>query len=84
VSLNFTPPNTPKSGSGADGLSPRQLEIMGWVHKGKSASDIAGILSCSARTVETHIARACERLEVKTRFQAVLKLLDMGLLEPES
>jgi len=62
------------------GVTRRQLECLVWVQQGKSASDIGGILGISGRTVEGHLAKLCERLDVKTRMQAVLKALDLGLL----
>jgi DNA-binding CsgD family transcriptional regulator len=61
-------------------LSRRQLECLAWVGKGKSAGDIGQILGISGRTVESHIARACEVLGVRTRVQAVLRARELGLL----
>jgi DNA-binding CsgD family transcriptional regulator len=65
-------------------VSERQLECLYWVQEGKSASDIGGILGISSRTVEGHLLRACERLGVKTRIQAVLRARELGLLEPST
>ena len=62
------------------GLTQRQLEILGWVEQGKSATDIGGILGISHRTVEHHLEKACTSLGVRTRFQAVLKVRDLGLI----
>lgn len=63
-------------------ITARQLECLAWVQRGKSASDIGGILGISARTVEGHLLKVCQHLEVKTRLQAVLKALDLGLIAP--
>jgi DNA-binding CsgD family transcriptional regulator len=54
-------------------LSPRQLECLEWVREGKSSFDIGEILGISARTVDQHLLTACQRLGVKTRFQAVVE-----------
>lgn len=62
------------------GITNRQLECLYWVQHGKSAKDIGGILGISSRTVEGHIIKICDHLGVKTRFQAVLKARDLGLL----
>lgn len=62
------------------GLTARQIECLGWVREGKSASDIAGILGLSRRTVEGHIARACDIFGVRTRVQAVAEAQSLGLL----
>jgi DNA-binding CsgD family transcriptional regulator len=52
-------------------LTPRQLECLAWVAEGKSAIEIGMILGISDRTVEKHIARACEIFGVNRRIQAV-------------
>ena len=62
-------------------ITPRQLECLGWVQEGKSATDIGGILGISGRTVEGHIQKICDHLGVKTRIQAVLKARDLGLMD---
>lgn len=61
-------------------ITDRQLQCLAWVQEGKSASDIGGILGISSRTVEGHLSKVCAHLNVRTRFQAVLKALDLGLL----
>ncbi|MGH6910105.1 MAG: response regulator transcription factor [Phenylobacterium sp.] len=62
-------------------LSRRQAECLAWVEQGKSAPEIAIILGLSARTVEAYIERACEKLEVRTRIQAVVRARRDGLLD---
>lgn len=61
-------------------ITERQLEILGWVQHGKSARDIGSILGISPRTVEHQLEKVCENLGVRTRFQAVLKVRDLGVL----
>lgn len=63
-------------------VTPRQLEILTWVEQGKSATDIGCILGISHRTVEHHLEKICNNLGVRTRFQAVLKVRDLGLIDP--
>lgn len=62
-------------------LTARQLECLAWAAAGKSASDIGAILGLSHRTVEDHLARAAERLGVRTRMQAVLRAQTLGVLK---
>jgi LuxR family quorum-sensing system transcriptional regulator CciR len=62
-------------------LSRRQAECLGWVEQGKSSPEIAIILGLSARTVEAYIERACEKLGVRTRIQAVVRARRDGLLD---
>lgn len=61
-------------------LSPRQIECLFWARHGKSAGDIGQILGISGRTVEGHLAKACDALGVRTRVQAVVRARDLGLL----
>lgn len=68
----------------APAITTRQLECLAWVREGKSASDISGILGISSRTVEGHLIKLCSHLGVKTRIQAVLKAIDLGLLAPSA
>jgi DNA-binding CsgD family transcriptional regulator len=74
-----TAPAEPRSIAPHD-ITPRQLECLAWVRQGKSATDIGIILGISGRTVESHLARVCEHLSVKTRLQAVLKAQAIGLI----
>ena len=61
-------------------LSPRQIECLFWVQEGKSSRDIGVILGVSHRMVERHVFRACQRLGVRTRLQAVIRARDLGLI----
>ena len=47
-----------------DRLTPRQREILQLVAERHSTKDIAGILSISIKTVETHRAQLMERLDI--------------------
>jgi LuxR family quorum-sensing system transcriptional regulator CciR len=61
-------------------LSPRQTECLFWVQQGKSSRDIGTILGVSHRIVERHVLRACRKLEVRTRVQAVVRARTLGLI----
>ncbi len=61
-------------------LSPRQTECLFWVQEGKSSRDIGIILGVSHRIVERHVFKACHRLGVKTRLQAVIRARSLGLI----
>ena len=61
-------------------ISARQLECLAWVAEGKSAIEIGIILGISDRTVEKHIARACEIFGVNRRIQAVDYARRLGLI----
>lgn len=61
-------------------LSPRQTECLFWVQQGKSSRDIGVILGVSHRIVERHVFRACQKLGVRTRLQAVIQARSLGLV----
>ena len=61
-------------------LTPREVECMRWVLKGKSDTDIGRILEISHTTVKFHIERVKKKLDVKTRTQAVATLVSLGYL----
>jgi DNA-binding CsgD family transcriptional regulator len=56
--------------SQADGLTPRQLEVLGLVAKGNSNREIAELLVISEKTVASHISHIFTRLGVSSRTAA--------------
>ena len=63
-------------------LTERQLECLAWVQAGKSSHDIGGILGVSYRTIDDHVRRACHKLGVRTRVQAISRAISLGYLAP--
>jgi DNA-binding CsgD family transcriptional regulator len=59
------------------GLTPRELEVLAWVTKGKTNPDIAQILGMSARTVQKHLEHIYQKLGVETRTTATVRALKM-------
>lgn len=72
----------PGRGSHAVTLSPREQECLQWVCRGKSSSDIGIILSLSPRTVDSYLEKACSKLRVRTRIEAVASAVRQGLIDP--
>jgi DNA-binding NarL/FixJ family response regulator len=58
-----------------DGLTKREEEILGYLAKGYMYKEIAGLLFISVETVRTHIRNIYEKLQVRTRTEAILKYL---------
>ena len=61
-------------------LTEREKEVLTWVGRGKTSSEIAVILAVSERTVNFHCDQAMRRLDVINRTQAVVKALATGLI----
>jgi DNA-binding response OmpR family regulator/DNA-binding CsgD family transcriptional regulator len=52
------------------GLTPRELEVLGWIMNGKTDRDVADILGMSPRTVNKHLEHIYVKLGVETRTAA--------------
>jgi DNA-binding NarL/FixJ family response regulator len=61
-------------------LTRREAEVLALLADGLSHQQIGQELSISAETVRTHVRKACERLDARTRTQAVATALRRGLL----
>ena len=64
-------------------LSPRQLDCLRLAARGLTSPQIAAALGMSARTVNQRIAEACVRLGVRTRIEAVVKAVRLGMIADE-
>ncbi|TAK67237.1 MAG: response regulator transcription factor [Bacteroidetes bacterium] len=58
-----------------ENLSPRENEILSYLAKGYRYKEIADILFISIETVRTHLRNIYEKLQVRSRTEAVLKYL---------
>jgi DNA-binding NarL/FixJ family response regulator len=62
-------------------LTPREAEVLAHVADGLSQAEIGERLSISPETVRTHVRKACERLNARTRTHAVATALRLGLFQ---
>jgi len=67
-------------------LTNRQSEILFFILRGKSASDIADILCKSVRTIEAHIVQLKYKFDCNKRSQLIQRAIALGFLQkvPES
>lgn len=63
-------------------LSPKQCEILQWIHHGKTNWEISKILDITEDTVKYHMNQAMAKLGTKTRAQAIGVALEIGLISP--
>jgi DNA-binding NarL/FixJ family response regulator len=63
-------------------LNDREVEILTWVARGKTSSEIAQILGVAKRTVDFHTDNARTKLGAATRTEAVIKAAMGRLIEP--
>ena len=62
-------------------LTKREKEIFDLLITNKTTKEIAKKLGISEKTVRNHISNVMQKLEVKTRYQAVIELLKIGELK---
>ncbi|HEY1514544.1 MAG TPA: helix-turn-helix transcriptional regulator [Gaiellaceae bacterium] len=56
-----------------DGLTDREVEVLGWVARGKTNHEIAALLVVSPHTIRKHLEHCYEKLRVHTRTAAVAR-----------
>jgi NarL family two-component system response regulator LiaR len=61
-------------------ITPRELEILGWIARGLSNREIADRLFVSESTVKTHSNRLFDKLAAKRRTQAVQRGQELRLI----
>lgn len=61
-------------------LSGREIEVLGWVARGKSNGLIGEILGISAHTVDAHMRRICLKLGVSDRISAAIRGIGIGVV----
>lgn len=59
-------------------LTAREQEVFELLVLNKSTKEIAEFLNISEKTVRNHISNTMQKLEVKSRAQAVVELLKLG------
>jgi DNA-binding NarL/FixJ family response regulator len=68
------------SGGAADGLSPRETEVLRLVAQGLADAEVAARLYVSVSTVKTHLRSIYSKLDVPSRTAAARFATDHGLL----
>jgi transcriptional regulator EpsA len=63
-------------------LSARELEVIRWVHDGKSNGQIGALLKISPLTVKNHVQKILRKLNVQNRTEAVSKSLALKIFDP--
>lgn len=62
-------------------LRKREKDCLYWAAQGKTARDTADILSLQPETVNKYLKNAMRRLNANSKTQAVVKALELGLLD---
>ncbi|MRR56666.1 MAG: LuxR family transcriptional regulator [Deltaproteobacteria bacterium] len=62
-------------------LTPREIECLRWGATGKSSWEIGQILRCSEAAVNFHMKNVRKKFDVTTRQAAVVRAIQLGLIE---
>ena len=76
------PPELRPDPRGLEALTPRELEVLRLVARGRSNPEIGSALFVSDATVKTHVAHALGKLGLRDRVHAVVFAYESGLIEP--
>ena len=58
-------------------MTPKEIEVLGWIAQGKSNSEIGIILGSSERTVQKHVQHLLNKLDVDNRVSALVKVREL-------
>ena len=86
ASQEASAPSSSAAESGAEATSPlledftpREVEVLGLVLRGKTNQEIASSLSISRATAKVHVRHIIAKLGVSDRTQAVVRAMELGL-----
>jgi DNA-binding NarL/FixJ family response regulator len=65
------------------GLTPREVEVLLLLARGRSNKEISRELSVGLQTVKTYVSSIFAKLNVQSRTQAAMRALQSGLLSPD-
>ena len=75
-------PDTPVTESVLDRLTPRELEILGYLAVGSSNKIIARKLDLAESTIKVHVQNILRKLEVTSRVQAAVFAVQHNVVKP--
>jgi DNA-binding NarL/FixJ family response regulator len=75
--------NEVRAPASPEALTERETEVLKLIARGKANKEIAGELFIDETTVKSHVHSILSKLNVRSRTQAVLYSVRLGLVAPE-
>jgi DNA-binding CsgD family transcriptional regulator/tetratricopeptide (TPR) repeat protein len=66
------------------GLTSREVQVLKLLVRGHTNKELAKRLHISAKTIDHHVSSILEKLEVRSRTEAVAAAIGLGILKPET
>lgn len=63
-------------------LTPRELEVLGFVAQSLTNREIAAKLKITHHTIKAHVSVIIHKLNAKNRMDAVMRAYQLGLINP--
>lgn len=73
--------STPSRCCRAEGISPREMEVLKLIGRGLGNREIGGCLFIAETTVKSHVTRLLEKLALRDRTQLAIYAIQQGLLD---
>lgn len=71
----------PKPAADAPKLTKREMDVLEYITRGFTYNEVANFLELSPHTVTSHIKHIYQKLEVKSRSEAVFEAVQLGLVD---
>jgi len=63
-------------------ITTRELECLKWSASGKNSWEIGELLNCTEATVNFHFSNIRRKFETKSRQQAIVRAIKLGIIDP--
>jgi len=71
-----------RPGPSSHSLTPREVELVGWLSHGLSNQQIGRRMGLSEGSVKQYLSRVADKLQVVSRTQVLVRVIQMGIVDP--